>query len=100
MGAVTSRESIVRRRAVVTGTVQGVGFRWSTRAEAHRLGVTGWARNRSDGSVEVEVEGEPGHVALMIDWLRSGPPGSTVVDVRVTEAVPDGDDAFRIRLTE
>ena len=100
MGAVTSRESIVRRRAVVTGMVQGVGFRWSARQEAHRLGVTGWARNRSDGTVEVEVEGDEAHVDLMIAWLRSGPPGSAVDDVRVSEAEPDGDDAFRIRQTE
>lgn len=100
MGAVTSRESIVRRRAVVSGMVQGVGFRWSARQEAHRLGVTGWARNRADGTVEVEVEGEPAHVDRMIAWLRSGPPGSAVDEVRVSEAEPDGDDAFRIRQTE
>ncbi|WP_426624845.1 acylphosphatase [Leifsonia sp. McL0607] len=96
----TSRESIVRRRAVVTGMVQGVGFRWGAREEAHRLGVAGWARNRLDGSVEVEVEGEAGRVERMIAWLRSGPPGSAVDKVRVSEAEPDGDDAFRIRQTE
>src|SRR5689334_22604922 len=97
MGAVTSRQTVVRRRAIVTGMVQGVGFRWSAREEAHRLGVSGWARNRSDGSVEVEVEGENDAVERMIGWLRSGPPGSAVDDVRVTEVQPDGDDAFRIR---
>lgn len=100
MGAVTSRESVVRRRAVVTGAVQGVGFRWSAREEAHRLGVAGWARNRSDGSVEVEVEGEPTSVERMIEWLRTGPPGSHVDAVEVSDARPDGDDAFRIRQTE
>ncbi len=100
MGAVNPRESIVRRRAVVTGMVQGVGFRWSAREQAHRLGVTGWARNRVDGSVEVEVEGEPASVERMVAWLRSGPPGSEVDAVRVSDAEPDGDDAFRIRQTE
>ena len=100
MGAVSPRETVVRRRAIVTGMVQGVGFRWSAREQAHRLGVAGWARNRADGSVEVEVEGETEHVERMIEWLRSGPPGSAVDDVRVSEAVPDGDDAFRIRQTE
>jgi acylphosphatase len=77
--------------------VQGVGFRWSAREQAGRLGVSGWARNRADGSVEVQVQGEPDAVERMIDWLRAGPPGSAVDDVRVTEAEPDGDDAFRIR---
>lgn len=100
MGAVTSRESVVRRRAVVTGTVQGVGFRWSAREEAHRLGLAGWARNRSDGTVEVEVEGDAARVESMIEWLRAGPPGSRVDAVEVSEARPDGDDAFRIRQTE
>ncbi len=80
--------------------VQGVGFRWSARQEAHRLGVAGWARNRVDGSVEVEVEGDAARVERMIAWLRSGPPGSAVDAVRVSEAEPDGDDAFRIRQTE
>jgi acylphosphatase len=80
--------------------VQGVGFRWSAREEAHRLGVAGWARNRADGSVEVEVEGDAAQVERMLAWLRSGPPGSTVDDVQVSETQPDGDDAFRIRQSE
>jgi acylphosphatase len=83
----------------VTGGVQGVGFRWSAREAAQRLGVTGWARNRADGSVEVEVEGETGPVERMLEWLRHGPPGSAVEDVVVSDATPDGDDAFRIRET-
>jgi acylphosphatase len=83
----------------VTGLVQGVGFRWSAREAAQRLGVTGWARNRLDGSVEVEVEGEQEQVERMLDWLRTGPPGSSVEAVQESEATPDGDDAFRIRET-
>lgn len=97
MGPVIPRETIVRRRAIVTGMVQGVGYRWSAREEARRLGVAGWARNRGDGSVEVEVEGDTAAVDRMIDWLRSGPPGSDVDEVQVSELQPDGDDAFRIR---
>ena len=91
--------SVIRRRAIVTGGVQGVGYRWSAREEAHRLGVAGWARNRLDGTVEVEVEGEPGQVDRMLDWLRTGPPGASVENVDVTDATPDGDDVFRIRET-
>ncbi|GAA1438894.1 acylphosphatase [Leifsonia poae] len=88
---------MIRRHAIVTGMVQGVGFRWSAREEAHRLGVTGFARNRADGSVEVEIEGEQEPVDRMLAWLRQGPPGSEVTGVTVAELPPDGDDAFRIR---
>lgn len=100
MGGVSQEQTTIRKRAVVTGMVQGVGYRWSAREEARRLGVAGWARNRSDGSVEVEVEGDAASVDRMLDWLRAGPPGSAVEKVRVSDAVPDGDDAFRIRQTD
>ncbi|MGN6426016.1 acylphosphatase [uncultured Leifsonia sp.] len=90
---------VIRKRATVTGQVQGVGFRWSAREQAHRIGVTGWARNRADGSVEVEVEGEPEAVERMLGWLRTGPPGSAVEEVAVSDAPVDGDDEFRIRQT-
>lgn len=100
MGGVSQEQTTIRRHAIVTGMVQGVGYRWSAREEARRLGLAGWARNRSDGSVEVEVEGEAASVDRILDWLRAGPPGSAVDDVRVSEAAPDGDDAFRIRQTD
>lgn len=90
---------MIRKRAIVVGHVQGVGFRWSAREEAHRLGVTGWARNRGDGSVEVEIEGDPDPVGRMLDWLRTGPPGSAVARIDISDTAPDGDDAFRIRET-
>ncbi len=73
---------------VVTGRVQGVGFRWSTRHEARRVGVTGWVRNRSDGSVELHAEGDQAAVDGLIEWLRSGPPHSRVDEVRVEPAKP------------
>jgi acylphosphatase len=92
-------ERVIRRRAIVTGTVQGVGFRWAAREQAQRLGVAGWARNRADGSVELEVEGDPESVERMLAWLREGPDGSAVDGLDVSEAEPDGDDAFRIRTT-
>jgi len=90
---------VIRKRAIVTGTVQGVGFRWAAREQAQAIGVAGWARNRADGSVEVEVEGEPATVDRMLAWLREGPPGSEVAALDVTDAAPDGDDGFRIRQT-
>jgi len=91
---------VIRRRAIVAGDVQGVGFRWGAREAAQRLGVTGWARNRRDGTVEAEVEGEPEQVERMLDWLRAGPPGANVESVTISEAETRGDDdAFRIHET-
>jgi len=83
--------------AVVSGRVQGVGFRWSARAEAERLGVAGWVRNRPDGTVEAEVEGSPEAVQGMLAWLGHGPAGARVTGVD-TRAVPvTGTAGFEIR---
>lgn len=60
-------------RVVVEGVVQGVGFRWACTAEARRLGVRGWVRNRTDGALEVAAEGEADAVAALVDWLHDGP---------------------------
>jgi acylphosphatase len=70
------------RRIVVQGRVQGVGFRAFTRAVALRLGITGWVRNREDGSVEVEAEGPEEHLSGLLEALRSGPPGARVTALR------------------
>jgi len=58
---------------VIHGRVQGVYFRDSMRREAQRLGVAGWVRNRSDGSVEAAVQGEPADVDAIVRWARHGP---------------------------
>jgi acylphosphatase len=86
----------VRRRVRVSGEVQGVGFRWSTRAEAERLGVAGLVRNLPDGTVEAEVEGTPDAVERMLEWLTHGPPAATVTGCEVSELPPAGDTAFRV----
>jgi acylphosphatase len=86
----------VRRAAVVSGRVQGVGFRWATRETAHRLSVVGFARNRPDGSVDVEAEGDEPAVAELLDWLRVGPPSARVDDVRVRDVPPSGADSFDV----
>ena len=65
-------------RCLVAGRVQGVFFRASTREQASRLGLTGYARNLPDGRVEVLVCGVPEHVAQLREWLRSGPPMAEV----------------------
>lgn len=90
---------IIRRRAVVSGVVQGVGFRFSTEGEADRIGVAGFVRNRSDGTVEIEAEGEPHEVDALLAWLREGGPLSARVDdVDVTEIEPTGQGGFATRL--
>ena len=72
-----------RRRLVIHGRVQGVGFRASLAWEAHAQGVTGWVRNRRDGTVEAMVCGSDEAVAAMIAWARRGPPGARVDRVEV-----------------
>lgn len=71
--------------AWVYGMVQGVGFRYSTQREAQNLGLTGYARNMDDGSVEVLACGEAQKVEQLIDWLKAGGPRSARVDKVLTE---------------
>jgi acylphosphatase len=81
--------------------VQGVGFRWFTQRAADGLRLSGWVRNRRDGTVEAEVVGDRTAVQACIDRLRKGPPGSQVsrLDVEWAEA-PSGPEArFEIRPT-
>lgn len=85
---------MIRKHVIVRGTVQGVGFRYWTRAEALRLGVTGWVRNRLDGTVEVEVEGTAEAVEAMLRWLSSGPTSARVEGLDAKDIGPQGDTAF------
>ena len=87
----------VAREVVVTGRVQGVFFRDSTRREAVRLGVTGWVRNCPDGTVQAHVEGAPEAVAELVRWCREGPRHADVDDVRVSEVEPEGCRGFEVR---
>lgn len=75
----------------VTGGVQGVGFREAMRAEALRLGVRGWVRNRRDGSVEAVVQGPRAAIAVLTAWIQHGPPAARVSGV-VCDAVPGEHD--------
>ncbi|HEY6800011.1 MAG TPA: acylphosphatase [Agromyces sp.] len=87
---------MIRRQVVVHGVVQGVGFRYSARFEADRLGVAGWVRNRPDGAVEAEIEGDEASVAAMLEWFASGPPGAAVRRSEVAEVDPIGERGFRV----
>ncbi|KAA9151131.1 acylphosphatase [Microbacterium lushaniae] len=88
-----------RVHVIVRGDVQGVGYRYTARLEADRLGVSGWVRNRRDGRVEAEVEGEAAAVEEMLDWMRQGPPGSRVDELTTADSAPVGDSAFEVRST-
>jgi len=76
----------VTKHAIVRGRVQGVGFREYLRREAERHGVTGWVRNRHDGTVEATVHGWPDDVAQVLNWMRRGPPAARVTDLQVSDA--------------
>ena len=83
---------------VISGRVQGVWFRASTKQKAKELGLFGWVRNTRDGDVEAVFEGDEKLVKEMIDWCHIGPPQSEVEKVEVTSQSPcDGFEGFSIK---
>lgn len=82
--------------AVVTGKVQGVFFRDSTRKKAKQLNLTGWVKNCPDGSVELTASGERENVLALADWLWQGAPASEVADVNWSEVPLQNFDDFVI----
>lgn len=89
--------STVARRLVVSGRVQGVFFRASTRDRARQAGVGGWVRNRPDGAVEAHLEGPADAVEQVESWVRAGGPSGAVVDaVEVEDVAPTGAREFGI----
>jgi acylphosphatase len=79
-------EDPLTRRVVVEGFVQGVGYRYFAQRMALRLGLSGWVRNRADGTVELLVSGPPDAIESMLAELRRGPSGARVRSVRLAEA--------------
>ena len=88
---------LVRRLVVARGRVQGVWFRESARQRADRHGVAGWVRNRPDGAVEAELEGDVEDVEVLVAWFRQGPPSARVESVSVEELPPQGERGFVVR---
>jgi len=80
----------IARRFLISGRVQGVGFRWFTKDAADRAGVTGWVQNLPDGRVEALVEGESESVMRIEAAVRSGPRGARVETVFVDDEVAGG----------
>lgn len=87
---------MIARRALVSGRVQGVGFRFFARRAAETAGVKGWARNLADGRVETLVEGEENAVLRYLEKIRRGPIGGRVDSVEVEETSLEGLTTFRI----
>jgi bifunctional non-homologous end joining protein LigD len=84
-------------RATVSGTVQGVGFRETTRRRARKLSVLGWVRNTDEGTVAVHAEGPAEAVDELVAFLREGPRGAAVSDVAVEDVKVEGHEQFAIR---
>lgn len=87
---------MIRRHVVVHGRVQGVFFRDTLRRQALARGVSGWARNRGDGTVEAVFEGEEEAVESLVELCREGPRSARVDRVDVTDEDPEGLVGFRI----
>lgn len=88
---------IVRVHLFISGRVQGVYFRASVEDLSQELGLSGWARNLSDGRVEIVFEGEKEKVNKAIAWCHKGPPGAKVDEVVVLNEKPEGETGFRIK---
>lgn len=89
---------VVAFRVEVSGRVQGVFFRASTRREARRRDLVGWVRNTRDGQVEAHLQGPEAAVEEVLDWMRGGgPPSARVAQVAVDPAAPTPGDSFDVR---
>ncbi|CQR46632.1 Acylphosphatase [Paraliobacillus sp. PM-2] len=91
--------SKIRTHLIVSGMVQGVGFRYTTQMKAKEMGLTGWVRNLADGTVEIEVEGDDKVVYPFVDLMKKGPRRFIHVDHVDIETYDDlkGYTAFEIR---
>lgn len=88
----------IARKVQIYGRVQGVFFRQWAVNQARELGVSGWVRNRADGSVEAYVAGSEGAVMQMVDRLRDGPPSARVDDFVVQDTAPEPVEGFSVRV--
>jgi acylphosphatase len=85
-----------RMHVFVTGTVQGVAYRASTREAARERGVNGWVRNLDDGRVEAVFEGDEETVEAMVEWCETGSSAAQVESVRTEREDPEGLDGFEV----
>jgi acylphosphatase len=76
---------VKRTYLIVSGIVQGVGFRYFTKREAESLKLTGFVRNKSDGSVEIEAQGTPEAIEHFLEWAKHGPRNAAVESIEQNE---------------
>ena len=88
---------MIRRRVIVHGRVQGVGFRYTLARAARDRGAVGWVRNRADGTVEAVFEGEPEAMESLVRLAGEGPRGAEVKRVEVFEEDPEGLSGLEVR---
>lgn len=87
-----------RVHVVISGRVQGVWFRASTKDKADQLGISGWVKNTTDGNIEAVFEGDEEHIKGMLDWCYHGPPLARVENVEVKkQPASNGFNRFSIR---
>ena len=86
-----------RAHVYVSGKVQGVYFRATTRDRAREVGLDGWVRNLDDGRVEAVFEGREGEVEQLVEFCHEGSDAARVDDVEVTYEDPQGEDGFSVR---
>ena len=88
---------MIRRRVMVHGRVQGVGFRYSLARAAVTRGIAGWVENRADGTVEAVLEGERDAIDALTRFCQEGPRGAAVERVDIFEEEPEGLRGFDVR---
>lgn len=85
-------------KAIVSGSVQGVGFRMSTQSKARQIGVRGYVRNLANGDVEIVAAGEAERVDKLLQWTKSGPSSAVVNNLQVASITDDMEfEDFEIR---
>jgi acylphosphatase len=89
-------DSTIRRRLIAHGRVQGVFFRDSLRERARSEGVSGWAENRSDGAVEMVLEGPPDAVEKLVHYVEQGPGSAHVESLESHDEEPEGLSSFEV----
>jgi acylphosphatase len=87
----------IQVHVLISGTVQGVGYRFSTQDMALLLKLAGWVRNLRDGRVEAVFAGPPSQVEEMLRWCHKGPPAAVVTNVTVTYEPSEGLQGFEVR---
>jgi len=89
---------VKRIHLIISGVVQGVGFRYYARKEARLLSLTGFVRNQADGSVEIEAQGTPETTERFLEWAKHGPRSAVVESVQQNEIAQVSDEKdFEIR---